>query len=275
MSDANPKLKLIRNLLAKAEATQFEHEADEFRSKAFELMAKYGVEEAMLNAHRPEAVREQVDVRLVEVLPGSYLNQRVHLLQQLATALGVENVHYLNSKKRRQRRTKWEMRMGVPAKPSVKNEQKTERVELVGYPSDMGRVEMLWTSLCLQMATMVGRDPEGRLWAMDRGQKRAYNNGRVAGFITEVTSRVALREVSAKQQAKQDDRSGSTALVLVDRATAIETFWKARHDPKSFSRSSSSFGTSDYDGHAAGRKAGERANIGGTGLGQTEQRALG
>lgn len=274
MSESHPKLVLIRNLLAKAEGTEFQEEADALREKAFALMAKFGVEEAMLNAHRPEAVREVPEVRDIEVLVGPYQKQRVEFLQQLMTAMGCENVHYINPRKKRQRRTRFEMRYGIEKKPAVKNEPKPMRVECVGFPSDLDRAEILWTSLVLQMHTMLLDD--SKMGWMDRGEKRSYNNGRVAGFISEVSSRVRIREAATRQEARNDETTGSsTALVLASRKDAVAALWAERHDPKSFSRSSSSFGQSNDYGKEAGRAAGRRANIGGTGLGKSEQRGIG
>lgn len=274
MSESNPKLKLIRDLLAKAEGTQFQEEADAYRAKAFELMAKFGIDEALANEARGVEQRETPEVRLIEVLVGPYQKQRKDFLQKLMTALGCENVYYINSKKKRQRRTKWEMRVGVPKAAPTTNEPKTMKVECVGFPSDLDRAEMLWTSLVLQMHTMLLDD--SKMGWMDRGEKRSFNNGRVAGFIKEVSGRVSLREQAAKQEASSSEapQGASTALVLVGRQEAVAALWRERHDPKSFSHSSSSFGQSNDYGHQAGRAAGRRANIGGTGLGQAEQKAL-
>lgn len=273
MSETNPKLVTILNLLAKAEGTDNQAEADIYRSKAFELMAKFGVDEALLNSHRPEGTRETPVVRVVEVLVGPYQKQRKDFLQKLMTALGCENVYYLNYKQKRQRRSKFEMRYNMPKKPAVKNEPETMKVECVGFPSDLDRAEILWTSLVLQMHTMLLDD--SKMGWMGRGEKRSYNNGRVAGFISEVSSRVRLREAATRQEAKQDETTGSsTALVLASREDAVAALWRERHDPKSFSRSSSSFGQSNDYGKEAGRASGRRANIGGTGLGRAEQKGL-
>lgn len=54
----------IRNLLAKAEATTFQEEAHAFTEKAQELMQKYAIDQAMLEASRPGHVSKPVMVKL-------------------------------------------------------------------------------------------------------------------------------------------------------------------------------------------------------------------
>lgn len=286
------KLGVIRGLLAKAEASEFQAEADTLRDKAFSLMAQYGVEQAMLESFQPEGVKAVPLVRVIEVLPGAYQSQWVDFLQTLMKIMGCQNVHYTKPKKKRaRRRSAWEVsqdrrraqqaaelareagqELAKPVKP--KAEPVVERVECLGFPSDLDRAELLWTSLCLQMFTML-LDDSG-MWHMTRGEKRSFNNGRVVGFTEAVANRVRAREELAKQEAAVSEPVGvSTALVLATRADQVLAMWHERHDVDSFTSHSSSFGQRDYDGQSAGRAAGRRANIGGTGLGRASQGALG
>ncbi|MFD7429674.1 DUF2786 domain-containing protein [Streptomyces sp. NPDC059818] len=120
------KLETIRALLAKAEDSRTpEAEAELARKRAFEMMAKYGVEQAMLNDANP-ASDAPTDRKIV--LDNPWAMERVRLINRIALALGCELIH-----------------LGRDGSGPAR------RVHIFGYASDLQRVELLYTSLLLQM----------------------------------------------------------------------------------------------------------------------------
>jgi hypothetical protein len=117
-------LERVRKLLAMAEGdgvTQAEAEA--FTEKAAGLMARYGIDRALLAAARPDT--DKPANRLIDV-PNPWADVRAHLLAGLVTA----------------------MRCQCVLLPVTSG----KRVHVFGYDSDLERAEMLYTSLLIQMA---------------------------------------------------------------------------------------------------------------------------
>jgi hypothetical protein len=128
----------VRKLLAKAEDPACTaEEAAAFTDKAAELIAKYGVDRALLAARDPAS--DSVGDRIVAVAP-PYALDKVGLLVAVASALRCRSV----------RRT-GEGHRGFS-------------VHLFGYGSDLERVELLFTSLLVQPAygLAAGRAEGGR-----------------------------------------------------------------------------------------------------------------
>ena len=117
-------LERVRKLLAKAEAEGVTPaEAEALTAKAAELMARYGIDRALLAAARPETDRPAN--RIIDV-PNPWAQVRAHLLAGLVTA----------------------MRCRCVLLPAAGG----KRVHVFGYASDLERAEMLYTSLLVQMA---------------------------------------------------------------------------------------------------------------------------
>lgn len=229
---SNPQLDKIRALLAKAEdpaATPAEAEA--FFAKAAELMAKYGIEQAMLADSDPDSDRPGDRVIVVE---GTYANDRIYLLGYIADAL---NCHGITRDKSRGR---------------------TE-IHLFGYESDLDRVEMLFTSLLLQMFNGMrqGRPTYGE-------KLITYRKSWIAGFILTVYKRLQEIEARARQEAPAAASGRSAELVVADRkAVVMARFNAAYPSARSNGRQTRRRGT----GYAAGQEAARRADLGQTRVG--------
>ncbi|MEU6295337.1 DUF2786 domain-containing protein [Streptomyces erythrochromogenes] len=230
-ADMNPKLSTIRALLAKAEdpATP-EAEAELARSRAMEMMAKYGVEQAMLGDG--QSSRDGITDKSFD-LPNPWSMSRARLLYAIAEAVGCEAIH-----------------MGPAANGG-------RRVHVVGYESDIQRAEILHSSLLLQMLNGLNRQtvPYGVRSA------RAWRNSWQLGFIVRVTERLKAIEEAARAAASEETsatgRSGE--LVLADRDAVVRAAFRAAH-PRVRKQGSSFSGSGYGDGVAAG----SRADIGGT-----------
>ncbi|KOG26800.1 hypothetical protein ADK36_02240 [Streptomyces viridochromogenes] len=238
MEPENGKLAKIRALLAKAEdPAASPDEAQVYFAKAAELMAKYGIERAMLAESDPNADRPGDRMIVVE---GTYASDQLHLLGHLAHALHCESL-----------------------KKSV-TRGRTE-VHLFGYESDLDRVEMLFTSLLLQMFNGVrqGRPAPGE-------KLITYRKAWMAGFILRIHERLQEIEARAQQEAPAAASGRSAELVLADRKSVIAARFAAAYpDARTPSGSSRRRGT----GLDAGRAAANRADLGQTRVGQ-RRRAL-
>ncbi|GAA1068994.1 hypothetical protein GCM10009665_75230 [Kitasatospora nipponensis] len=227
----NPKLATIQALLAKAENPSTpEAEAELARTRAMQMMAKYGVDHALLSDGQPS--RDGITDKNFD-LPNPWSMSRVRLIYRIAEAVGCKAIH-----------------MGPAATGG-------RRVHVVGYESDVQRAEILYTSLLLQMLNGLNRQ------AVPYGVRsaKAWRNSWQLGFIVRVSERLEAIEEAARAAASGETsatgRSGE--LVLADRDAMVGAAYRKAH-PKVRSQTSHFSGTGYGDGVAAGN----RADIGGT-----------
>ncbi|MFD0417816.1 DUF2786 domain-containing protein [Streptomyces sp. NPDC127108] len=235
-TDANPKLATIQALLAKAgnPATP-EAEAELARMRAMEMMAKYGVDEALLSDGQPS--RDSITGRYV-AFPNPWSMSRVRLMSFIARSVGCQAVS-LNEK-------------GAGG---------ARRVHIVGYESDVQRAEILYASLVLQMFSGLAAQsvPFGVRSA------RAWRNSWQIGFIERVTDRLEEIEKAARAAASGETsatgRSGE--LVLADRDAMVRAEFRKEHP-----RIRSTGGSYSGSGYGDGWGAGGHADIGGRRIGR-------
>ena len=237
---ADPLLARVRKLLAKAEdAGVTPEEAQALTAKAAELMAKYGIDRALLAARRPETDRPAD--RVIDV-DNPWARVQAHLLCGLASALRCQCV--------------------ILARTGPGS-----RIHVFGYSSDIERTDVLYTSLLVQMwqGLAVAQVPS---WTRS---PRAWRRSWLLGFATAVVTRVRAAEEAATRQATAPAAgSGSqTALVLADRALVI------RHNIKqAYPVTRKSHMTYSGNGYGAGYTQGQRADIGTVRLRRSSARAL-
>ncbi|WP_433389136.1 DUF2786 domain-containing protein [Micromonospora sp. KLBMP9576] len=182
MSDA--MLSKVRKLLAQAEdpaCTPAESAA--FTAKATELIARYGVDRALLAARDPAT--DPVGDRVVEVV-APYARDKAGLLAAVADPLRCRCVR---------------RRAGAGF-----------AMHLFGFASDLERVELLFTSLLVQAAHgLAGAGvPVGAHVA-------AFRRSWLAGFAQVVGGRLRAAEAGAVAEAG----APSVALVLADRSDRV------------------------------------------------------
>jgi hypothetical protein len=236
----------IRKLLAMAEDEGLSDAArDAYNAKAADLIAKYGIDQALLEAQRP-AEQKVGDVELAMEPP--YALDKLTLLTNIAGPLGCTVI----------RATTW--RDGV----------KRHHAHLFGMESDLRRAELLFTSLLVQAAHGLGvaRVPYGE-------DARAFRRSWLAGFGQAIRARLQQAEASARDQAEQtlgETPGGrSAALVLADRQVLVATH-VAEVYPHLRSGSPRRLSGS---GSREGYQAGQRVDLGGSRLGGQHRRALG
>jgi hypothetical protein len=178
-------LERVRALLAKAESTEFDEEAEALTAKAQELIARHAIDEALLE--RPEEVGEP-SVRRVH-LDDPYLEAKAVLLQEVAAANGCRGV--------------------LTAELGS--------VTLVGYDSALDAVELLHASLLAQATAAMVR-AGARRDAAGRSRTRSFRRSFLLGFAERIGER--LRAAGATQGAPDERRRALP--VLASREERVE-----------------------------------------------------
>src|SRR5499426_2976109 len=190
----------VRKLLVKAEADGVtQAEAQALTGKAAELMAKYGIDRALLAARRPETDRP--GDRVIDI-GNPWAQVQAHLLCGLAATLRCQCVILPRS---------------GPG----------SRIHVFGFASDIERTDVLYTSVLIQMwQGLAATQPPA--WAHS---PRAWRRSWLLGFATAVVARVrAAEEGAARRAAGTAAGDGrSAALVLADRTEVIERTLRAAY----------------------------------------------
>lgn len=241
MSDQDAILEKIRRLILHAEGTKNVEEAANYWAKAQELMQKYAIDEAMVQA-RNNVRGTPVQRRIEEVGIKDFRTAKVMLLNRVARA---NRCRMLDCH---------------------------EYCIIVGMDMDTRFVEMLYISLILQGWTQMKRDrkadPDGRR------RPNVYANNWLEGY----TDQIAWRLHQANKKIEGDYKTvagdpNTVALVLKDVRLAVEEKFKELFPD---TRKGSAGGSRHYMSGAqgAGREAGEQADLTGGTRGMREPKKL-
>lgn len=145
------------------------------------------------------------------------------------------------------------------------------KIRVYAHQSDLDFITMLYNSLILQMQTMMAHD-EGRwLAALDGPQGvQAWRVSYAYGWVRRVVGRIA--EAKRHNEAQAEAGTPGTALVLRDRDAIVQA-----HVTDLFGQlKSAKYRVDDNsaEGHAAGRRAAERADLGQTRVNSSRTRAI-
>ena len=178
----------IRALLAKAEGTEFPAEAEAFTSKAQELMSRHAIDTAMLTNDRPHELGSEVRSRRIHI-DNPYAREKAQLLG--AVAMSNEG------------RVVWDEQFGWAT--------------LVGFPVDLDLIELLFTSLLIQLTRAVG--DAGRNGG--RSKSPSFRRAFVLSYAIRIGERLAEAQHHARDEAQQQY---GTALVpvLAARSDAVD-----------------------------------------------------
>ncbi|HVB43295.1 MAG TPA: DUF2786 domain-containing protein [Streptosporangiaceae bacterium] len=231
----------VRKLLAQAEDDGVTPaEAQAFTAKAAELMAKYGIDRALLAADQPET--DQPANRILDI-DNPWAREKAHLLCGLAAALRCQCIL-----------------LGGGSRPG-------SRVHIFGFASDIDRTDVLYTSVLIQMAHGLAgaRVPE---WS---SSPRAWRRSWLLGFATAVISRVREAEYGAVVAATKAGNASSdrTAVVLADRSLIIR-----KHVEDAYPVTRKAKVTYSGSGYRDGYSQGQRADIGTSRISPKSGRAL-
>lgn len=214
----------VAKLLRQAEDVTGTPEESVFQAKAFEILAKYGIDQAMIDASRAGIDASSLPADAIKwsaQITGTYASAQAMLINSIARALHCRCVYSTSG---------------------------GHVVHVFGMPNHIDRVRMLWDILQPQMVRMSSQvRPE---WGT---HVRRYRRAWIAGFASTIGSRVREQETKAVEEA-----SSSGALVLyrgdVQRAeVALRDVY-----PRTTRSSRSSFDTSGY---RHGQRDGQSASM--------------
>ncbi|MBD2829838.1 DUF2786 domain-containing protein [Streptomyces globisporus] len=213
-------------------------ESESYFAKAAELMAKYGIEQAMLADANPG--RDRPADRVIQV-EGGYVVDRIDLLFSILRPLGLQGIRLRGA-----------------------NGKLGAEVHVFGYEADIQRAELLFTSLLLQAFN--GMRHGRPMWGES---VIAYRKTWLMGFSRAVEDRLEAAEARARGEAVDGANGRSAELVLADRASVVLASYRAAY-PKTQGRKRSVVGS----GFSAGGRAGNAADLGGTRVGSGGRRGL-
>ena len=231
----------VRKLLAKAEDPGCTpEEAAALNDKAAELIAKYGMDAALLAAADP--LRDPVGDRVIAV-QSPYALDKAGLLATVAGALRCRSV----------RRKVWV------------GDGYAYTMHLFGFASDLERTELLYTSLLVQASYGIAgaQVPE---WESAAAFRRSW----LVGFTYAVGQRLVRAEQRASSDAESVRTGPSVALVLADRGTKVDRRVDEAYPRLRPSAPRRLQGSGIQGGYAAG----ERADLGGARVGRGTPRGL-
>ncbi|SEM39925.1 DUF2786 domain-containing protein [Rhodococcus maanshanensis] len=216
-------LNKIRGLLAKAESTEFTEEAETLTAKAQELMTRYAISSALLDAGEP-GLGVTVHSRRVH-LDNPYVKQKALLLTSIGHANHV--------------RTLYNSRMATAT--------------MVGAPVDLEQVEMLFTSLLVQATRAMSKAGE------DGSRSTSFRKAFLFGFAIRIGQRLteADKAATARVVVDAEVRFGDLLPLLAGRAAAVKAEVDRLFGPtKSWQHSAV-----DPRGARAGREAADAATL--------------
>lgn len=217
----------IDKLFAKAAGAGTADEAKIFTDKAMELMAKHGVDQAMLDARRREAggKAEEIVTRLFTIR-NPYSEAKAMMVAMVA-------MH---------------MRCRAIIHPDRTNKS-TGSVTVIGFESDVDRAFALCQSLVVQLTHLVVKQRDPYFSTPTATWRRNW----AAGFTNMVAKRVSEFEVRAASAAASETETG--ALVLVDRDKQVDDWYNKRFGHLRYAKKLSSGAAGYGDGREAGRNA--------------------
>lgn len=225
-------LERVRRLLAKAESTPYEAEAETFTAAAQKLMARHSIDLAMLAAtgrrdddDRPRSIRIGID--------RPYEQPKVMLLDAVARA--------------NRCRTVWSSGVSL--------------VTVIGFVADLEAVETLFTSLHLQATTAVAA--AGTRQTAWGSRTRSFRSSFLTSFAVRIGERLAMEtdtvlSEAVTEAARQPGPGTDLVLVLKERSEEVDAAVTERF-PNLVSKSVSR--VNDAEGWAAGRRAADSAAL--------------
>lgn len=216
-------LKTIRALLAKAEATTFEAEAEAFTAKAQELMTRHSIDAAMLAA-RQSGGHAGVLSRRVHI-DDPYADEKARFLAAIADVNSVKCI--------------WSPSPGFST--------------LMGFPVEVHLTDVLFTSLLVQatQASAAATAHDSRL------RTASFRRAFLVSFATRVAERLETAHHAVAAEAEQHYGS-ALAPVLASRRDTVERAYTEAFPSVTTMRSRSY----DAQGWHAGRAAADRADLG-------------
>lgn len=241
-AEVDPRiLERVRRMLAQAESTPYEAEADTFTAAAQSLMTRHSLDVAMLSASTDRQADDAAPARVWVERP--YEQEKVRLLQAVADA--------------NRCRTVWSVGLGFAT--------------IVGHATDIAAVETIFTSLLLQ-ATRAMLGEGSQFTSAGTSRTRSFRRSFLTAYAVRIGDRLREATDAATESAMTatdsgapaaEDIGGSRALVrvLAERSAHVDALFdelfptvvhKQRRLP------------TDPQGWAAGQRAADSASLSGT-----------
>jgi hypothetical protein len=182
-------LERVRALLAKAESTQFEEEAEAFTEKAQELMTRYSIDSALLAAHAAGKLTEPQPRGVRLGIDDPYSQAKATLLSTIANASGC--------------RALWSKNLGFST--------------VFGFEGELKSVELLYTSLLLQARRSMMRTGK----AGSHARSRSFRQSFLAGFANRIGKRLEQSASDAISEALKEE-GGALVPVLAGRSRVVD-----------------------------------------------------
>lgn len=238
----------IAALLLKAESTTPE-EAEALTAKAEEMMIKYGIEQAVIDARRGAGQKKEEIVTRKIFFAGVYAQGQMMMGHSVAMAFGsIRTMRTANVRRFNEDTKKYE---------------KGEQLWLIGFESDVSQCELLIASLQLQCIVALDRwwKTEGKRGYYTAMEKFTERRSFIMSFGSGAGERI--KETRRKVVAEETAKGTGTDLVLVNRKAAVDAFMDQAHPNLRSGRGVNR----GYAGSTAGRAAGRNANVGGNAVG--------
>ena len=234
----------VRKLLAKAEGTTNEHEADVFLAKAQEYMVQHAIEAAdLLEAGGKQ---EDIEVRTIEITPNK---PRTDALRGFLSALAES----FNCRM-------WYTTLKNPRTGRPMRDDRSNNNYIAGFVSDVEFVELLFYSIQLQQhrALLEARRLAKREYEAKgiKFRSNVWNRNFIEAYLSRVASRMRDRYVRI-----EETHGHSVALAIRDRRTIVDLWMEENMGEMKESKQRSKA----YEPYArqAGSAAGETADISG------------
>ena len=236
-------LSKVRALLAKAESTNYEAEAETFTAGAQAMMARHSIDAAMLDAARDDADRSRDEPGAIRIgTDRPYESPKVLLLDEVARA--------------NRCRTVWSKELGFST--------------VLGYPPDLRAVETLFTSLLVQSAAAMQREGS-RQTAWGQSRTRSFRQSFLMSYAVRIGERLVEVTREEEKRASRSGRSGANAAagkstgaevvpVLAARSAAVDEATAAMFPALTHHRAARA---NDAEGWHRGRAAADEASLSG------------
>lgn len=238
MSDIEDISRKIGGLLAKAEATDNEHEAEAFFTKAFALMAEHQIDEMRARQAAGADVKPEQIIKHVWHFTGTMSSAHASLATDIGFVLGFRVL--------------------------IKKDKTHRYLTWYGFESDVRDGITLVNSLMIQAARfrLKAENDENLERPMDRHAKFKFRRS----FTEAFGSRVAARIRENRRQAFEEAEGGSLLPALIDRDKAVDRYVNELYGNR-LRAARQGHQKGDWRGSSAGRQAGDRADIGNKAVG--------
>lgn len=217
----------VRALLAKAESTNYPAEAETFTAGAQALMARHSIDHALLAA-TGQAPADQPTGRRIGI-DNPYEAPKATLLHAVASA--------------NRSRSVWSKELGFAT--------------VVGYPTDLDTVEVLFTSLLVQATTAMTR--EGSRTYSDGGSRtRTFRQSFLLSYAHRIRERLAETTRLETETAAAEPGKQNLLPVLASREDTVQRATAAMFPHLSTHPTRTAL---DCEGWASGRAAADRATL--------------